>query len=886
MMPGIVVHPQEAAVSVVRLPVALCVTLTSLAPLTVGAQPDAAAIEQAVRQLGDQRFAVREQASKRLWEAGAAAEPALRRVLQGDDAEAVRRARELLDKFDWGIYPDTLPAVLKQIEAYRGGNDDTRPPAIHELARLGKPGYAALKKLAEHADTPEDRKLFGGALTEAVARVVPPMLLDHDDASAEALLETSLVGEAEGAAANYAAFLLLRGKLDPAITRWEAEAKTHPSTRTAEVLVALYRAKGDYAPARKHAAGRDELLEAVLWEQGDWAELARHVARDRRQVRERDATASPALRAAYYRLAGDTPAADAALAALRKTEGAEWAVAEGLLFNERPADALDILTRRPESRATVLGLLTVQLRYRDALALVDKSAGGDGRPDPVLTIQQARVLHALGERDRVGQLFAKLASGFGTAADSYEVEELVQTEMFLGLKDAAREHAAGFLAILAKQAVDGRFDLCQPVLEAAFPKNGEAARVWWTFLRQKFPQENEPAAMKRLRDLLDPPVGAAGPGALADALLDSQPDGKPAAVRARLALAAAYEAAGQIDAAQSHLAAAAERSGAAADWLKLGDFLRGRKQFAAAAVAYEKAWKDDKARPLPLYLYGWSLIQAGRAAEGKALMDQAHILLLGNANERGNLAEELSQRDLPELARREREFVLRLGWARSWPAGNLLSYVAREAVARQDFARAADAYERIITGVLDSEGVGFREPSAYLVFPALARTYRARAALAAGRTDEAMAHARACLDVMPGNIDLALLLIPELDRRGHTAYADALYARIVAPHDSLCQEFGQSGRFHNDRAWLAAGCHRDLDAALDHARKATEIEPHNASYRDTLAEVYFQRGDTAKAIELMRECMKAEPRRVYFTKQMRRFEAGDRSVPPPSDDDA
>src|SRR5262245_42075142 len=98
MVPAIVAFPQAAAVSAVRLPAALSASLVSLAPLAVASQPDAAAIEQAVRQLGDQRFAVREQASKRLWEAGAAAEPALRRVVQGGDAEAVRRARELLDK--------------------------------------------------------------------------------------------------------------------------------------------------------------------------------------------------------------------------------------------------------------------------------------------------------------------------------------------------------------------------------------------------------------------------------------------------------------------------------------------------------------------------------------------------------------------------------------------------------------------------------------------------------------------------------------------------------------------------------------------------------------------------------------------------------------------
>src|SRR5207248_2691159 len=133
-----------------------------------------------------------------------------------------------------------------------------------------------------------------------------------------------------------------------------------------------------------------------------------------------------------------------------------------------------------------------------------------------------------------------------------------------------------------------------------------------------------------------------------------------------------------------------------------------------------------------------------------------------------------------------------------------------------------------------------------------------RAALAAGRVEEALAQARACLELTPGHIDLAVVLVPELERRGRTADADALYARVVAPHDALCKDFPRGALVHNDRAWLAACCRRDLDAALAHARTATELEPHSASFRDTLAEVYFQRGDTARAIELMQQCRRQE----------------------------
>src|SRR5205807_530257 len=126
-----------------------------------------------------------------------------------------------------------------------------------------------------------------------------------------------------------------------------------------------------------------------------------------------------------------------------------------------------------------------------------------------------------------------------------------------------------------------------------------------------------------------------------------------------------------------------------------------------------------------------------------------------------------------------------------------------------------------------------------------------------------------------GNMDLALLIVPELAKRGRQADADALYERAAEPYRDLCKEHPNSAYGHNSLAWLAAVCRRDLDTALTHAQKATELVPKFAGYRDTLAEVYFQRGDKAKAIALMKESLRMEPKKVHFAKQLQRFEAGD-----------
>src|SRR5947207_8221677 len=70
-------------------------------------------VAQWIRDLGDNDFTTRQMASKRLWEAGRAAELALHEALNSNDAEVVRRSKELFDKFKWGIYPDTPEKLVE-----------------------------------------------------------------------------------------------------------------------------------------------------------------------------------------------------------------------------------------------------------------------------------------------------------------------------------------------------------------------------------------------------------------------------------------------------------------------------------------------------------------------------------------------------------------------------------------------------------------------------------------------------------------------------------------------------------------------------------------------------------------------------------------------------
>src|SRR5262245_34834868 len=72
------------------------------------------------------------QAVDRLWRAGRVAEPVVRKTLKHRDADVVLRARLVLSRFEWGIYPSTPDSIVKLIERYRDGDLPQRKVVVDE----------------------------------------------------------------------------------------------------------------------------------------------------------------------------------------------------------------------------------------------------------------------------------------------------------------------------------------------------------------------------------------------------------------------------------------------------------------------------------------------------------------------------------------------------------------------------------------------------------------------------------------------------------------------------------------------------------------------------------------------------------------------------------
>ncbi len=142
--------------------------------------------------------------------------------------------------------------------------------------------------------------------------------------------------------------------------------------------------------------------------------------------------------------------------------------------------------------------------------------------------------------------------------------------------------------------------------------------------------------------------------------------------------------------------------------------------------------------------------------------------------------------------------------------------------------------------------------------------------------------------VMPEDLSVPVLLLPPLDKWGKKEQADALFAKAFAAQKKLCAQTPLSADADNNLAWLCAVARRELEAALLYAQKAVELAPKSAAYWDTAAEIEFQLGHQARALELIKKAVELEPQFHYFRQQQERMQKGDRKSLPPelNDEDA
>jgi predicted Zn-dependent protease len=855
-----------------------CAAVALAAP---AAKPTPAQIEQWIKQLGDSEFVARESATRKLWEAGDHAEAALQRATKSDDPEIARRAREILDKFKWGQYPDTPKEVADLITAYQETPADKGPPfkykaeVIRKLLRAGPFGIKAIRRLSSAEPADDVREAVFGDLRKDLAEFLADGKLDAAEAVVDAGAYTQSMGPA-----YVAAFWLVRGKPEETIARYEALAGVPEQKRAAEVLAFLYRAKGDTAAARKAAekAHKRELIEGLLYEAADWKALAAKPT----IVNAETPLEQAAFRAAYQRLAGKEKELDDCLAEVRKLaegdpdkETGAFVAAKAFFLNDLPADGLEWVGRSNRNTAR-FEILVAQLKYNEAFAVVEAARTAGARDMQALELLQARTLYLLGEKEKAQAIFTRYAGDIKEGFDEEVVHALLETEYRLGLKDQAFEHCAKALALHtpdAPQKVQIR-----PLLAQVFPDHTDEAIVWWTVLRRKAGTEKHAQVLERLRKLLE---GKTPAKELEELIADAEKGAEGLDVAlVPAAQVAAARAAGREDLAERVL----EKATRPEALLLLGDIQAGKRRWAQAAATYHRAWEADREQPLPMLLEGMALRRSGKEAEGKKLIDLAHTLPLGNVQLRYALIQELGKRGHEDAVRRESELMRVVASPESYHFGAAMRRLANDALAKKDYEAAARAYEQSMLRCL-TRYTNFVQMAGYVGVPAMVHRVRGEARLAAGDKEGARKEIAMARTLLPGNIELSIQMLPQLEKSGLAKEGDQLFNETLAVYEKICKEYPKCAYAHNSAAWLSACCRRNLDGGLAHATKAVELAPDTPAYMDTLAEMHFQRGDKDKAVAMQKRVVELDPKKPYYRKQLARLEAGDPKADRPAEED-
>lgn len=153
------------------------------------------------------------------------------------------------------------------------------------------------------------------------------------------------------------------------------------------------------------------------------------------------------------------------------------------------------------------------------------------------------------------------------------------------------------------------------------------------------------------------------------------------------------------------------------------------------------------------------------------------------------------------------------------------------------------------------------------------RTLHASAALRAGAIQQALLLAERSETIEPVSSDEFLDLISAFVQSGHPEEADVLRNNATKGLTSLLAEFPDGPMLENNLAWLPARGGGNLDDALAHATHAAQLDPHSAAIADTLAEVYFRRGELGKAVETMQKCVALAPNQPREQKRLEQFQA-------------
>ncbi len=869
------------------------------ASVATGIKASEKSLEGLIQDLADEKFRVREEASRKIWTIGEPALEALEEIAAGKDPEQAYRARELVRKIQLQITPETDPAVVALVERYAKATPNEKLGLFGQMYK--KRAWRQILKLYATETSPEVQDRLQQFLRRGAVEV--------DGVGGVAVIaarERLEVGDAKGAreflemAPADAAGLLALADFHRSQGTLEAElkrAKTLKGVRADAWQLALYRAAGNLEAARDAATAAGEVkisatMSALLGDPLPWLRLHNQASGEAGMTHKhytdiaikrwqgnaiRPVDLEPLMRSVHSKNRGERPNAINSLFLLGETD-----LAEDTYVKSAPLEAFtyfESLERIPEA-LKALGLDPEKPDYagwveKRMAPLLKDDAGEDEEisSDSVELILLANFLHRRGLHEKNAGAFLKPLAAVAEKDAKVFIDFLAVLfgggPIERGAPEAAPQLAR--LAAITWAGDDaGRWD---EVINAAFGEQDEKMALW-DWLLELDPKASRVARLDgmlalsglgrdplRLREkwlalawqaIDQAPVEKRTPWLLTMAFLSRLCPDVVTSLKVRDALPEALRSDVSWRAHVLDLTAAGRWDEAAGIYLNLIDQLAKARQdsqpalHACAAACLRKAGRLED------------------AAAQDALVDK---LALGN----NALQIAIGYAEGDDYARAAD------WWARavrqSDPGGGefelALQYHLQSLLEQGDWAVVAALSEvrAQTTAAMDSSS---EKALIRLRIRLQADLGRGLASLKSDRAG-ALAILGNCHRMFPSDGSLADDFFPALRKMGlikeHDEWFKISWGRMVA----VITKFPDSDNTRNTAAWLASRALRNLDEAQQEEEKALALNPDQFAYLDTMAEIHFAKGNRVKALEWSRQAVNFMPLDSQLRRQHERF---------------
>lgn len=847
-------------------------------------------LEELVRDLGHEQYRTREEASRRIWALGDPALSLLQETAAGNDPEMSHRARDLIRKIQLHITPETDPSVLSLVERYAGASVEEKVGLFDEMHK--KRAWRQILKLFATEKNAELQSRLQGSVTAVAVIAAREQLRDGNAESAREFLEMA-PADAAGLLA-LADFHRSQGTLGEELKR--ARGLEGPNSKAWQL--ALHRAAGNLKEARGFATAAEEpqLAAAMAVLLGDplpW--LRRELAAQRKggiyrtytelAIRRwngkalRPADLAPVLRAAQSQNPSARSEGLGALFLLGETKLAEEAYVKasplaGFVYfepMERIPEAFGALGLNPEN-PDYTGW--VAKRIANLRSEEDDDDDENDTSDMIELVVMANFVERRGLADVSKQAF--LDPILALAEEDEDIFPDLLSALFGNLESMS---GAPQLArnLAAKWAGEDQ-ERWLTVMDAAFGGQEDVMSVW-EFLAELDPKVSQ---IERLDGLL--------------AVFGIVPD--PLLLRDKwLALAwTAYEAAPEAERLKilGKITSFSFRSSDVATSMKVLDLLpaQDRRELLLRARIMELAAAERWDDAASVFIKQIEQIAKAKRDPQPSL----HAIVAACLRRAG----------------RPEEAVVHDKWVDKLSLGHDAVEIANGYSFGYDYSRAAEWYARSARQMDPESPVFFDTLKLHLdmlmeqgKWAEVASVAEVSAHIAAsggsGDSTSSMVKLRLqsdlgkALAMLENDRAAAVAILEDCHQRspGDGFMADHFFPSVremglIKEHDkwfnfswnnltSVIRQFPGSDNTYNTAGWVASRACRNLDQAEDYLKKALALNPRQAAYLDTMAEIQFAKKDRKKAVQWSIEAMNYRPDDLMLRRQHERF----RSAPFP-----